>query len=212
MSNMLFIGLFMLFTFGISWWNAYATGRIWVESKVAGQRFMAWMGAIMSACGFTWVYLIIEGYIVTNLQLIDVYWLGVMLKAGYVLIVPFVLFAGYAITFDSWRRAFHNGGVLNYGAAAYNTWASYHNTYNAINSFGRAFGDVVDAFTGKGKSRDSKDQGNLFVALFVAILVAAAAILGILTTTIIIKKTAAHDELPSLEELKRRRRLQEQKA
>ncbi len=54
----LFIFIWLL-NFAISAWNAYAVGRAWVETKVAGgwPRFMAWMGAIMSASGFSWCYL-----------------------------------------------------------------------------------------------------------------------------------------------------------
>ena len=49
------IGFLWILNFGISWWNAYAVGVTWVETKNMGgyQRFMAWMGAIMSASGFT---------------------------------------------------------------------------------------------------------------------------------------------------------------
>jgi hypothetical protein len=167
---------------------------------------MVWMGAIMSAAGFTWCYLILEAFGAYQFQLLDQYWLGITLEAGYVVLVPVILFAGYAITLDSWARAFRNGGVLNYGAAAYNTWATYHNTYNAINSFGKAFGDVVDSFTGKGRGRssDSKDSGNAAMALLVLLLLALSLILGIGTTAMIIRRNAAHGPLPSLDELKRK--------
>ena len=45
--------------FGISVWNAYAVGKVWVEARHAGgwRRFMCWMGAVMSASGFSWCYL-----------------------------------------------------------------------------------------------------------------------------------------------------------
>jgi len=41
------------------------------------------------------------------------------LNLGYILLLPFILFGGYAITLDSWAQAFHHGGFLNYGAAAW---------------------------------------------------------------------------------------------
>src|SRR5690349_6837454 len=58
MGTVLFALVWVL-NFAISVWNAYAVGKVWVEAKVAGgwYRFMCWMGAIMSACGFTWCYL-----------------------------------------------------------------------------------------------------------------------------------------------------------
>lgn len=207
----LLIAFVWVLNFAISWWNAYVCGKCWVESKAVGgwHRFMVWMGAIMSACGFTWCYLIFESLTAYHFQFIDAYWMTISLELGYIILIPVILFAGYAITLDSWARAFRRGGVLNYGVAAYNSWATYHNTYNAITTFGKAFGDVVDAFGGgsKGRSRsssDSKNAGQALMALVVIFLVLLAAILGILTTTLIIKRTAASEPLPSLDELKRR--------
>jgi hypothetical protein len=56
--NTLFALVWVL-NFAISVWNAYAVGKVWVEARVAGgwHRLMCWIGAIMSACGFTWCYL-----------------------------------------------------------------------------------------------------------------------------------------------------------
>ena len=56
----LLIGLVWLLNFGISLWNAYAVGKSWVEARAAGgwPRIMCWSGAVMSASGFTWCYLI----------------------------------------------------------------------------------------------------------------------------------------------------------
>jgi hypothetical protein len=125
-----------LLNFGISAWNAYAVGRAWVETKVAGgwPRFMAWMGAIMSATGFSWCYLF--------LLILGANYLGKLsdeateaaMMLGYVVIIPGMLFSGLMIMLDSWRRAFRNGGILNYGVAAYNTYAQIHNTMSAINT------------------------------------------------------------------------------
>ena len=43
---------------GISVWNAYVTGKVWVEAKHAGgvRRFMAWMGYLMASVGFSWTF------------------------------------------------------------------------------------------------------------------------------------------------------------
>ena len=45
MGHALFV-LVWIMNFGISIWNAYAVGKVWVESKHAGgwHRFMAWIG------------------------------------------------------------------------------------------------------------------------------------------------------------------------
>lgn len=212
--ELLLIGFIWVLNFAISWWNAYACGKCWVESKAAGGwiRFMVWMGAIMSAAGFTWCYLIFEALTAYHFGFIDAFYMGITLQLGYIILVPVILFAGYAITLDSWARAFRQGGVLNYGVAAYNTYATYHNTASAISNFGEAFGNVVEAFSGKGKSRsssssDSKGAGQLVMLLIVVFLVVLSIILGILTTTLIIKKTSATDDLLPLDELERRRAL-----
>jgi len=206
--EILFIAFIWLLNFAISWWNAYACGKAWVESKSAGgwTRFMVWMGAIMSAAGFTWCYLIIEVGLGYSFGALNAYWVGVALSLGYIILVPVILFAGYAITLDAWARAYREGGVLNYGIAAYDTYATYHNTASAISNFGQAFGSVADAFTGKGKSSSSdSNSGNTLMALLVLFLVVLSAVLGILSTTLIIKKAAASSPLPSLDELQRRR-------
>ena len=56
----LLIGLVWLLNFAISIWNAYAVGKSWVEARAAGgwPRLMCWAGAVMSASGFSWCYLI----------------------------------------------------------------------------------------------------------------------------------------------------------
>lgn len=40
--------------------NAWGCGKSWTETKHAGglAHFMNWMGAVMSASGFTWCYTI----------------------------------------------------------------------------------------------------------------------------------------------------------
>lgn len=200
----LLIGLVWVLNFAISIWNAYVCGKAWAEAKSAGgyHRFMVWVGATMSACGFTWCYLILEALTAYHFQFIDAYWMGITLKLGYILLVPVILFGSYAITIDSWARAFRQGGVLNYGASVWNTYATYHNTASAIRTFGEAFGDVVDAFGSGGKSRsrssssDSKNAGQAIMLLVVVFLVVLSAILGILTTTLIIKKFAASEDMP----------------
>ena len=100
--------LVWVINFGISIWNAYSVGKVWVDAKHEGgwHRFMCWMGAIMSACGFTWCYL----SFLTSRPIISK-WITddqttVALDLGYILLLPFMLFAGYAITLDSWVQAY----------------------------------------------------------------------------------------------------------
>jgi len=196
--NIVLIVLMWLLNFGISIWNAYAVGKSWAEAKAVGgwQRIMCWSGAVMSASGFSWCYLILLGAIGAHFEFIDEAQLAVALNLGYILLIPGILLSGLMIALDSWARAFRQGGFLNYGAAIYNTYAQIHNTYSAITSFGEAFSNVRDFFGGTGgsRSRDDKDDGR---AIFmVVLLVIAALAAGILSTMFIIRKVAATTPLP----------------
>jgi hypothetical protein len=191
----LLIGLVWLLNFAISIWNAYAAGKSWVEARVAGgwPRILVWSGAVMSASGFTWCYLIFLALTAYHFDYITSEQLAVALNLGYVILIPGILLSGLMITLDSWARAFREGGFLNYGVAAYNTYAQIHNTYSAITTFGKAFGSVSDFF-GKGGSSDSRDSKSGLVA--VILLVALALTAGILTTAFIIWRVAASTPLP----------------
>lgn len=201
--ELLLIAFIWLLNFGISWWNAYAVGKCWAEAKACGgyMRFMTWIGAIMSAAGFTWCYLIVEAALGAGTGLLSASAVTFMLSLGYVLLVPVILFASYAITFDSWARAIRDGGVLNYGVAAYNTYATYHNTVSAISNFGEALGAV---FKGLGELTSGDDEG-AGIGIAAAIVLAIIAFgLGGFTTYLIIKKSAASEPLLSREEMERR--------
>jgi hypothetical protein len=187
--------LVWVLNFAISVWNAYAVGKVWVEARHEGgwHRFMCWMGAIMSASGFTWCYL---SFLVLTAHYF--HWLSeeqtkACLELGYVLLIPFILFAGYAITLDSWVQAYRRGGFLNYGAAAWNTYASIHNTYSAYRNMGGAFNSLGNFFKGR-SSRDRDGNGNAII--LVLLLVALAIFGGILTTAVIIRRVAGTDPLP----------------
>jgi hypothetical protein len=189
--------LVWVLNFAISIWNAYAVGKVWVEGRVAGgwRRFMCWVGAVMSASGFTWCYLIFLalsahhfGYL-TDAEVSDA------LNLGYVLLLPFVLFGGYAITLDSWAQAFRRGGFLNYGAAAWNTYASIHNTYSAWRNLSGAFTSLGNFF-GERRRRERDRNGNSSGIVVVILLVALALLAGILSTAAIIRRVAATDPLP----------------
>jgi hypothetical protein len=152
--------LVWVINFGISVWNAYAVGKVWVDARHEGgwHRFMCWMGAVLSACGFTWCYL---SFLVLSAHYFK--WITeeqtmAALDLGYVLLLPFLLFAGYAITLDSWAQAYRRGGFLNYGTAAWNTYASLHNTYSAWQNLGGAFTSLGNYFKGNRSRDDDKKQ------------------------------------------------------
>lgn len=111
---------------GISIWNAYVTGKVWVEAKHAGgvHRFMAWMGYLMASVGFSWDILVLVGILLHSLGKITPDQATLLFQAGYVLLVPGFLFSGFAIMFQSWANAYRNHSVVNMGVAAYNTYAN----------------------------------------------------------------------------------------
>ena len=187
--------LVWVLNFAISVWNAYAVGKVWVEARVAGgrHRFMCWVGAVMSASGFTWCYLSFLALTAHRFQWLTDDQVQAALDLGYVLLLPFVLFGGYAITLDSWAQAFRRGGILNYGAAAWNTYATIHNTYSAWRNLGGAFSSLGNFFSARRRERDRDSSGGVVVLL----LVAFALLAGVLTTAVIIRRVAATDALPS---------------
>ena len=193
MNLLLILGLLAL-NFVISFWNAKAVGNAWVETKHSGgwPRFMAWMGAIMSALGFTWCYLIIMTLVAVSAGKLTTESAIAVLNLGYVVIVPGVLFSGIMIMIDSWANAYRKRTVANVGVAGYNTFANVYNTYNAIKGYPDALKHVLDYFS-KAKSKDERQAA--LVILFLIVAIGG----GVLTTWLIVSKTAAKDDpLPTL--------------
>jgi len=205
-----FVAIIWVINFGISFWNAWAVGSSWVETKMAGgwPRFMAWMGWIMSASGFTWCYLIV---LVVGAHEMGVPWqvddkwvmfklpdreTMIALQLGYMLIVPGILFSGFAIMLDSWARAWRQRSITNLGVAGWNTYAQIHNTYSAISGFGEAFSNVSKYF-GESKSSSSGDDDKKGAALILLLVLVALAVFGgILTTSAIVSVAAGRQPLP----------------
>jgi hypothetical protein len=186
--------LVWLLNFGISIWNAYAVGLAWVETKHAGgwPRFMAWMGAIMSASGFSWCYLIILAFAAHGLGWLTLDDVSLMLQVGYILLIPGILFSGMMIMLDSWARVYRTRKITDIGIAAWNTYAQIHNTYHAIRDFDKAFGSVVDSLRSKGTDR--KGGGAALVVVFVLVILALLS--GVITTAVIINRVAGSQQLP----------------
>ena len=197
MGHVLFALVWVL-NFAISVWNAYAVGKVWVEARLAGgwHRFMCWMGAVMSACGFSWCYLSFLALTANYFQWITEEQTMAALNLGYILLIPFTLCAGYAITLDSWVQAFRRGGFLNYGMAAWNTYASIHNSYSAMRNLGGAFTSLGNFFGGRRKGDSERDGDGPNGVVVVILLVALALLGGVITTAVIIRRVAASDPLP----------------
>ncbi len=195
------IGIVWIINLGISWLNARTVGVTWVETKQIGgwQRFMAWMGAIMSASGFTWCYLVVllfgayyaqfsflhpgQPPILSQRAISDGF------SLGYLLIIPGILFSGMMIWIDSLVQAWKRRDLPSIGTAAWNTYAQMHNTYEAFSGIGSALNGVGDLFSGD--DDDGKGKLGLLAILIIVGLVLLAISGGILTTMTIIRHYAA---------------------
>lgn len=178
--------------FVISWFNAWGCGKTWNETRASGglPHLLNWAGAVMSASGFTWCYLVIFGAISTQIPfeqddgtyatLLTPEGAQAFADLGYTLIILPILGSGLVITLQSWaafwrRRTFGSGAV-----AGYNTFAQVYNTWSAVQHLPGSSKGALDYFT-KG---EDKGKG------LVAALVALAAVGGILTTWAIIRSVA----------------------
>ncbi len=188
------IVLIWFLNFGISWLNAWGCGKTWNETKHSGgvPHFMNWMGATMSACGFSWCYMVAllgTGSVIhvgsgpQAHPLVPAHVADVASSLAYLALIGPILGSGIAITVHAWgvayrRRSFGDGAV-----AAYDTWAQIYNLEGAMEYVPEAASKVGDFF----KSDDEND--NWWVPIVIA-LVAAVLIGGALTTRAIIRSTA----------------------
>jgi hypothetical protein len=195
-----FVILIWLLNFGISIWNAYAVGMAWVETKHAGgwPRVVAWAGAVMSASGFSWCYLIILTYAAYGLDWLDAGHVATAMYLGYIVLIPGILCSGMVITLDSWARTYRQTTLGNLGRAAWNTYAQIHNTFNAVSDLDTAFGSVIDALRSKGSSDSSNSdkKGGAVAFILVFVLVMLALLSGVLTTAVIVSRVAGNTPLP----------------
>ena len=191
-----FIILIWLLNFGISIWNAYAVGLAWVETKHSGgwPRVVAWAGAVMSASGFSWCYLLILTYAAYGLGWLDTGHVETALQLGYLVLIPGVLSSGMVITLDSWARTYRQRTIASFGRAAWNTYAQIHNTFHAINNMDKAFGSVMEALPSK-SSGGSDKKGGALVFILIFVIVVFALLSGILTTAVIISRVAGNNEV-----------------
>lgn len=177
MNELMLLGLLVL-NFAISFWNAYASGAYLTESKLIGgwSRVMVWSGLIMSACGFTWVYLCLLTMIAVAGKWLSPEWGLIMFKLGYLIIVLPMLGSGLAIWIDSLVKAYRQRSFGSVAVAGWNTFAQAHNTWEAAKHAPGFLSDVLKAFSGKGGKKDKNAAGALLVILLVILAVAGGAI------------------------------------
>jgi hypothetical protein len=193
--------LLWVWNFAISILNAWICGKTWNESKHAGglPRFMNWCGAVMSASGFTWCYLLVIGFfgatipIIKNEEgvretLLTVEQLHVFMDLGYLVVIFPILGSGLAITVHAWGVFWRRRRITDGAVAAYDTFAMIYNISSALRHVPRAGGNVFGYFFG-GSSSDSSSSDSKGKGLILLLVILAVAG-GILTTRWIILSTA----------------------
>jgi hypothetical protein len=176
----------LILNFVISWWNAYAVGRTWHESKNAGgmARVLAWSGAIMSASGFTFVYAVIMSMIAAASGLIPAKYAQAAMELAYLLVILPIIGSGLAIWADSVAQAYKQRSFASVGVATWNTYAQASNIYNATRDIPSAWSHV----SGLLNSDDDEDNSRAVIAVLLIVIASLAG--GCLTTYAIVRSAS----------------------
>ncbi|MBI1731058.1 hypothetical protein HYR53_10665 [Candidatus Acetothermia bacterium] len=172
--------LILFINFGISWFNAWGVGRGWVEAKMEGgwPLIVAVSGAVMSAVGFTWCYLIIAAAVAASAKLLIADEIEYLLSYGYLIIIFPLIGSGLVLTLQSWLSFWRNKNLATGFAATWNTFSSYYNLHRAIS--------ILPGIFSKLSSSSKRGRGNALILL----LLIFALIGGTLTTIAIIRHKA----------------------
>ncbi|MBV8177130.1 MAG: hypothetical protein JO151_21575 [Verrucomicrobia bacterium] len=178
--------LLLILNFAISWFNAWSVGRVWVESKMMGgfSRMTVWCGAVMSACGFTWVYIALLGMLAQSFQWLPARYIQGIYSLGYLVIILPLIGSGLGIAVSSWVQFWRQKNLINGGIAAWNTYAQISNVVSAVRFVPEAIGNVFSAFKGD----DDEEDNRALLVMLTVVLVAVGA--GVMTARAIILGTA----------------------
>jgi hypothetical protein len=187
------IVLIWFLNFGVSWLNAWGCGKTWNETKHSGgmPHFMNWMGATMSACGFSWCYMIVLLAVGSAIPtgsgpgehpLIPASMVEAMASLAYLALIGPILGSGIAITVHAWGVAYRRRSLESGAVAAYDTWAQVYNVQGAIDYVPEATSKVKGFF-----ESDDSDDGRWLIVITLVMAVLAG---GLLTTRAIIRSTA----------------------
>lgn len=190
MELLLIVGLVAL-NCGISWWNCKVVGGIWVEARKMGgfMRVLAWCGAVQAAVGFSSALIILLAFGALAFGYLPPEYANGAISLWYLLIIVPAIGTGLIITVHSLITAWRERNIANMGVAAWNTFASGLNLYNASSGIPDAWEAVSDLFS-------SKDKDDSKAALLILIVVAAIAG-GVLITMGLIKHYAAQAKVPT---------------
>ncbi|MDP3966093.1 MAG: hypothetical protein Q8Q04_01010 [archaeon] len=134
-------------------------------------RLLIWCAVIMSACGFTWVYLTIITAILLGFGWLSPRAGEVMFSLGYLIIIGPVIGSGFGIWIHSLVQAYKTKRFGDVAVAGWNTFAQVHNIYNAAKEVPSAWKSVVDGLKG-----DSDDTKGVAILLIVILAVAGGAL------------------------------------
>ncbi len=201
--NIIVLVLIWLFNFGVSWLNAWVCGKAWEEAKLQGgwAQFMLWMGATMSACGFSWCYLILlvigGSYIPvghntahTAIYAVSPDILVAAMNLGFLILIGPIIGSGLAITVNSWAVAYRERTLGSGAIAGWNTFAQAYNMYQVATLLPQVLSELGGFFSGKSASTAAGGDAKAKAILIVIALVVVSIVGGILTTRAIIVATA----------------------
>ena len=190
--NTFVLALLFVGNVAFSWFSAWTVGVGWVESKFVGgwPRFLAWGGAVTSACGFTWCLLAFDG-LLTNLTAAH---LGHPLpkrvlygfySLGYLTIALPVVGSGLGLTVDLWAYLWRRRTFCGRAVEAWNTFAQISNAMKALYDLPDAVSREVRMFTDDEDTEDDRLRGVLIFSLVSVCLFG-----GVLLTRHIVLSTA----------------------
>lgn len=191
---MFVVVLLLILNAAISWWNCYAVGAVWAESKALGGfiRLVAWSAAIQSAVGFSSVIGFLVGGVLVETGVLPMQVARAAADLWYLLIIIPVLGSGLIITIHSWIAAFRERSITNMGVAAYNTFAQASNMYQAVSAVPNAWRGVAGLF-------DSDDEAAGKLVILAVLLAVGSLLAGVALTAFLIRHYSRRLPLPARE-------------
>lgn len=198
--NTFWLVLILILNVGISWWNCYAVGSAWKDTKVFGNWFdkaLLYSAALQSVAGFSIPILLALTWITTawvgsgdqpklSPAEIKQVWEGVFSLWYVGMIVP-IVGTGFIIWAHSVRVAYQRRDFASIGVAGYNSVAQINNTISMFNNLGPALEGVGGLFKG-----DSKNTLPLLVILLVLVALLSSVLLTVHLIQYYARKAPSH--------------------